>query len=399
MAEPHLLAAHTRETRDQPAPDETSPTFHRFPDLPTEIRLQIWKNACFPRSKIDHGIHYVTANIVHEDEEEYNVVLDYNLEGFEEDIDLEGDKNGYITLTAPKRPRENPASAHTSSSHPNASACLWDPGLLTTCKESRLAITEYYDLEGWRNFRDQSNNTTQTDAWYDKDYPSSLVPHKGHEKWCPMVVPLFDIFCIDTSRIQTLPKSLYRMKLLAPFISTRTFTIMESWNIALKFNRSWNTNFPYDIDRLRYEMTPRGLLANWLFRYQDEIYPEPSVWIIDDSVSWVGSRDQKYTPVYRDYDGDYIQINWENTRRDGASGDVTLFIRTLGEVLEDDGGFLPFQTNKIVKLLVRKDNEIPWDQDEGFELSDVTQDESDGGPWGEDDDKGDGNGISSEEDD
>ncbi|SPJ74988.1 related to tetracycline resistance proteins [Fusarium torulosum] len=395
MAEPLPSATPTGDTRGQPAPDETVPTFHSFPKLPAEIRLQIWKYACFPRSKIDHGIQYVTVNIVHEDEEEYIVVLDDNLEGYDDEFLVETDDDGYITLTAPRRPGDKPAGVQRSSSRPNASACLWDAGLLTACKESKLAITEYHDLKGWLELRDQSNKTTQPDVWYDKDYPSTLVPHKRDKKWCPMVVPLRDIFCIDTSRVKTLPKNLYSMKLLAPFISTRTFTIVESWNIALKFDSSWNTDFPYHIGRLKREKSPRGLLANWLDRFQDEVYPEPSVWIIDDSVGWVASREQNFRPMYRDCDGDYVQINWDDTRCNGGRGHVAHFMEFLSDVLDSDDDIFPFETKKIVKLLVRKDNQLSRELEEDFELSDATRDDSEEDSWNEDNednDDGDGSG-------
>jgi hypothetical protein len=410
MAEPPKSTTPTGDTRGQQAPNETPSTFHCFPKLPTEIRLQIWKHACFPRSKIDHGIQYVTVNIVHEDaDEEDCVIFDDDLEGYDDELHVESDYDGYITLTGPKRPGNEPAGVQRSASRPNASACLWDGGLLTACRESRLVITEYHDLKGWLELRKQSNNSTQTHAWYEKDYPSTLIPHKTDEKWCPMVVPLRDIFCIDASCVKTLPKSLYTMKLLAPFISTRTFTIVESWNIALKFDSSWNTNFPYHVGRLRREKTPRGLLANWLDRFQDEILPEPSVWIIDDSVGWVASPDKNSSPVYRDCDGDYIQINWDDTRCNGGRGDVALFMDSLGDVLDDEDDYLPFETKKIVKLLVRKDNQLSRELEEDYELSDATHDDSEEDSWNDDDDEaddsgisgdeGDGNGSSGEEDD
>ncbi|KAH6949218.1 hypothetical protein DER45DRAFT_650097 [Fusarium avenaceum] len=395
MAEPLPPTTPTGDTHDPSPSNETSPTFHPFPKLPTEIRLAIWKHACFPRSQIDHGIQYVTVNIVEEDyEEEDLVIFDANLEGYDEEFALESDQDGYITLTAPKLPFDKPAGL----SRPNASACLWDAGLLAACHESRLVVAEYHNFKGWRELREQPMNTTQTNAWYDQAYPSTLIPHKRDKKWSPMVVPVLDVFCIDTGRIKNLPKSLYSMKLLTPFLSTRTFTIREDWNIALKFDSSWNAGFPYHIGRLKREKTPRGLLANWLDRFHDEIIPEPSLWIIDDSVGWVASREQKFSPVYRDCDGDYVQINWYDTRHNGGMGDVSYFLEGLGELLDDDDDLIPFETKKIVKLLVRKDKQLSQELEEDFDLSDATRDDSEDDPWNEYHDEGDGSGISGEED-
>ncbi|UZP35082.1 hypothetical protein NXS19_002898 [Fusarium pseudograminearum] len=187
--------------------------------------------------KLPQTAYRVTVNIVHEDfEEEDTVTLDDNLEGYDEEFTVESDEDGYVTLTAPKLPFDDPAGL----SRPNASACLWDAGLSTACHESRLAFAEHHNLKGWRELREKPINTTETNLWYHQAYPSTLVPHKRDNNWCLMTVPLFDIFCINISSIKKLPKSLYSMKLLTPFLSTRTFTIRESWNIAIKYDKSWH---------------------------------------------------------------------------------------------------------------------------------------------------------------
>ncbi|KAH7246627.1 hypothetical protein BKA59DRAFT_528529 [Fusarium tricinctum] len=363
MAETLPPTTPSGDTHDPSPPNETSPTFHLFPKLPTEIRLAIWKHACFPRSQIDHGIQYVTVNIVKEDaEEEDLVIFDDNLEGYDDELAVESDENGYITLTAPKLPFDTPAGP----SRPNASACLWDVGLWTACHESRLAVAEYHNLKGWRELREQPINTTQTNAWYDQAYPSTLIPHKEDKEWCPMVVPLFDIFCIDTTRIRSIPKSLYSMKLLTPFLNTRTFTIRETWNIALKFDSSWITRFPSTGSRLMKEETPRGLLANWLERFIDEVLQEPSIWIIDDSVGWVASCEQNLNPVYRDCDDEYIQIDWDDARYNGVKGDATFFLDYLSHLLDDGDDFFPLRAKSVVNLLVRKDNQLSQELEEDF---------------------------------
>ncbi|KAM0230175.1 hypothetical protein ACHAP5_011443 [Fusarium lateritium] len=376
MAEPLRLATPTGDTHGQSALDKTLTTFHRFPWLPTEIRLKIWKLACFPRSETDRGIQYVTVNIDHRDEEDIHA--DENMERYDESFIPHPDEEGYITLTAPKRPRKKPAGVQPASRRPNASACLWDAGLQMACKESKLALTEYYDFKGWLEIRDQSKNT-KIEAWYMRDYPSALIPHKRDKKWCPMVVPVHDIFCIDMSRIQTLPRTMYSMTLLAPFFTTRTFTVVESWNIALKFNGSWNRNFPSNVRRLMKENTPRGMFASWLDRFFGDELPESSIWIIDDSVAWLPSPEQDYTTVYRDCDGDYIQVDWDDIRDNGAKGDISLFMKSLGALWDYGGEFTWYQAREIVKLLVRKDNELSQEYVEEFELNDDTEEDSEEG--------------------
>lgn len=347
-------------------PSEGLQEFHVFPKLPPELRIKIWKTACLPRTPTEHGIHYVFVNRVRDSEEiEDCVTLNDNLDGYDDEFDVENDETAYVTLRALKRERPEPRG--------HASGYLYDAGLWAACKESRVAITEYLEIKGWEALQQSGPRDMLSPGWYSKrDFPSTLKPFKQDETWRPIVAPRQDIFCIpDTRRVmQSLPKSLYSMKLLAPFMGTRRFTIVEDWSIAFKFRHTWNHKFPDDVEKLKQENTPRGLLANWFERFYDEILPEPSLYVIDDTGSWVEPCDWMPT-IYRDCDNEYVEVPWNascsstNIHIAGASG---MFIELMEDLLEDDFPYefedmdSPFDWQPSVKvkirLLVRKENKI-----------------------------------------
>ncbi|KAF5254868.1 hypothetical protein FANTH_364 [Fusarium anthophilum] len=74
--------------------DMSPDTFHPFPNLPVEIRLQIWEDACFDWGCGRFGLHYIQLN-------------------------------------------------------ENRSAFLWHAGLWTACKESRDIVGKHWSSQGW----------------------------------------------------------------------------------------------------------------------------------------------------------------------------------------------------------------------------------------------------------
>ncbi|KAF5556629.1 tetracycline resistance [Fusarium mexicanum] len=68
VKDPHNGAG-PKQTEDMPAlfAKEMRPTaFHLFPNLAPELRLKIWKAACFPYAANHRGLHYI--NLKHVDE-------------------------------------------------------------------------------------------------------------------------------------------------------------------------------------------------------------------------------------------------------------------------------------------------------------------------------------------
>ena len=253
---------------------------------------------------------------------------DPNLDGYVDEFEVENDETAYVTLRALRRERPQPRGY--------ASGYLYDEGLWATCKESRVSISEYLEIKRWEASQ-ESGPRAMSLGWYNKPhFPSTIKPFKKDETWRPIVAPRLDIFCIppDPRTLRSLPKSLYSMKLLAPFMGTRRFTIMEDWNIAFKFHPSWNHKFPDDIGNLKEEKSPRELLANWFERFHDENLPDPILYVIDDT----GSRLEppSWVPVYRDCDNEYVEVSWDASTRVNIIGAAEIFIELMEGLLEQD---------------------------------------------------------------
>ncbi|KAM0372854.1 hypothetical protein ACHAO7_010754 [Fusarium culmorum] len=330
-------------------------TFHAFPNLPPELRMKIWKASCLPRSEHDHGIQHVTADVVQENwDGDYDeiVVCDEHLEYFEDDFDVETDEMGYVTLRASKRDTKLPVNFQTTTDQSKKSAYLWDHGLWMACRESRAAITEYLKIDSWlRHYTADQEHLL---------FSLPCAPSQRHILHYP-------------STVRYLPRSLYNMHLLAPFLGRRNFTIIQQWNIALKFDRSWLIGFPDNIYQLRQENSPRGLLANWMDRFQDAVGPEPTLWIVDDTVSWVTLPGLECKTLYRDCGAEYVQSYWFAVRDNTApkTPDVEEFMILFSRLLEEDGGYDDLEIANMIQLLVRKDRELPPESDAETEDGEV----------------------------
>ncbi|EXA35277.1 hypothetical protein FOQG_16131 [Fusarium oxysporum f. sp. raphani 54005] len=178
------------------------------------------------------------------------------------------------------------------------------------------------------------------------------------------------------------------MKLLAPFLGTRTFTIKERWNIAFKFDHSWNNAFPSRENKLKRENSPRGLLAHWVEILSEESVPAPNLWIIDDDVRWVARPGQVFETVYRDCEADYVQISWKATRDNTISllkGAVARFMDSFGLLCDNEDMYdlqelglepMAFRVKDHIKLLVRKDNEMQDYMEEDNRTDNETEDDT-----------------------
>ncbi|KAF5716050.1 tetracycline resistance protein [Fusarium globosum] len=327
MAEPSLGAASKQDLQSTSTAKATSPTFHEFRRLPAELRLKIWKEACLSRSTSEKGLHYVTVDIVDTTGQwkESNVdpvTSDPNIEG--QNYDYEG--SAYATLRALECPWEKTGDSQPPANPLNKSAYLWDAGLWSACKESREVIEKHLNVKEWLAHRGQSRPRGQP-TWYNKAFPSAIVPKTKNDNWCPLVKPYGDIFCIDTCNLDAVPDSFLEMMLLAPCLGTKTFTVVGAWNIGFK----------------------------------------PSLWIIDDNVRWVARSHQRFSTVWRDLEDEYVAIGWNDTRSnlvDGTQGAVADFMTAL-EQLADREDYLSDSLLLSIRLLVRKDNKLPgYDDDE-----------------------------------
>ncbi|KAF4495020.1 tetracycline resistance [Fusarium agapanthi] len=212
------------------------------------------------------------------------------------------------------------------------------------------------------------------------------------------------MFCIDTSNLEAVPKSSMDMMLLAPFFGTKKFTVIGDWNIAFKFDRSWNENFPFNwSDLMEREDSIRSRLADSLSYEQAAVDPFPSLWLIDDNVRWIARSRQMYRAAWRDLEDEYVSIDWDETRSnmvDGTQGAVTDFLNALQHLADNDEYFYHSPSFSLsIGLLVRKGNQLPGFIDEGVQSDnqdgDNSDDESEDGS-GDENDWGDASGEEEE---
>ncbi|KAI7763717.1 hypothetical protein LZL87_011574 [Fusarium oxysporum] len=129
-----------KQTEDTLAPSSneiSSPAFQPFPNLPPELRLQIWKSACFPFTANEPGLHYADlANLP-----------DKNLHEAE---DLYWSPIEMITLLPDFQTSPKPLE---SVGRPNRSVYMWDAGLWKLCCSLGAELegewgTVFHDCDG-----------------------------------------------------------------------------------------------------------------------------------------------------------------------------------------------------------------------------------------------------------
>ena len=144
-------------------------TFHRFNQLPAELRLQIWEAACQPLpTRSNRGIHYVAA------------------------------KDGLI-VAKPDNWSQSPGTGDASRS-----AFLIDGGLWRAYKESRNAISKHTRFNDWARVHKQAITINVLDTcradWAggeDSMHPAFIETSKGEGDCRVLVYPYRDIFCIQ----------------------------------------------------------------------------------------------------------------------------------------------------------------------------------------------------------
>ncbi|XEV06971.1 hypothetical protein FSHL1_012258 [Fusarium sambucinum] len=259
-------------------------TFHPFTRLPTEIRLQIWKEVCHERRDEYRTIHYVTIG--------------------------KGDKIA-------------PLNRNWDNSKPkDKSVYLWSAGLWLACEESREVVYEHWkwnlipSREGGTPARWPHPNDKHCSQIGDQEDIAKLVIffriHYRYWERYNWDYPEKDFFCITTDNETSI-----------------RFWVSCNWyhcsseapkNIALEFNPSWSIAlengwpgdfFHFDFDWYQNDpLIPIGLpllrvfIFDRLFRrthYRDKIK------LIDRDAKWV-SRDTGLKPTIIDLDDRYIDI-------------------------------------------------------------------------------------------
>ncbi|KAM0541893.1 hypothetical protein ACHAPJ_013039 [Fusarium lateritium] len=340
--------------------------------MPPELRLQIWQDACLPSSQHRRGLHYM-------------------------DVEVDKHENrGWSCVTALRCDWTSPPEKRDSIGRNNRSAYLWDAGLWRACKESREVILRHSHINDWiriekpcgiRSTRYVSQRKKNWIGGEEAVPPGVLTLREGDEEWHLMVYPERDMFCVSESVCATLLCSVNTFFLHFSFVDCYgDVHYFDGKNLALEFDPSWNLdwNFDYqdhDIVKLRCEDSFRGFLANRLAEVADDIdfTSVPRLWLIDKNTQWIARPGRNLSTVYHDCDGEYVEIDWRDTRSDtrksASRGAVADFIEKLGDLCDDGyredvchaGDMSPcygcyycdrFSVEEAVRLLVRQDNEV-----------------------------------------
>ncbi|KAF5000434.1 hypothetical protein FGRMN_1765 [Fusarium graminum] len=330
--------------------------FHPFARLPVELRLQIWEAACvrFPASH--RGLQYIDVR----DGEAVPIACDW-----------------------PKAPGQ------FTTTNSNRSAYLIDGGLWRACKESRE-----------RAIVDSKPFHKYSAAWSgvnESPHPAIIDACEGEEECRMVVFSANDIFCLQVDDWTDL-----KMQGSVPDISTSLIRHkrddraddraddheydyeydirlpglqkLHLENIGLEFDSSWLVDLPDHIYDMAYENSTRGYLANFLKEKADYLSlfttQREGMWIVDKRAGWYNNADTHHDTIYRDCDGEYIEVYCndlaDSYSSDGEFPNAATFLRELVILGFDDCFSVPASPGRSmgpwnpepkdeVRLLVRRD--------------------------------------------
>ncbi|KAF5684593.1 hypothetical protein FCIRC_3937 [Fusarium circinatum] len=305
-------------------------TFHPFPNLPVEIRLQIWEDACFDWGCGRFGLHYIQLN-------ESRQLAPLNCE--------------WQTTGARNR-----------------SSYLWHAGLWTACKESRDIVGKHWSSQGWSDFQKNTKDKSLGDViWFlSEPFPppirirQGLIHRKGdYEPWHQVADMERDIFCVTAESWEPL-RNWKPLHIDAEDEWGRHF-IDDVTNVAVEFDPSWyQTIERFSEDTLVGDYPPSlAFLIRLLFDQAHNKEHRKSVLLIDRNVLWHVKNEAlaRYHPIYVDCDHEYFEINSHELKWDSPLSDFLSLLDRLigGKLTKIEYGEPSFKYNL---------SESDWEQDD-----------------------------------
>ncbi|KAF5989767.1 hypothetical protein FBULB1_612 [Fusarium bulbicola] len=259
----------------------SSATFHPFPRLPTELQLQIWKQACAlsvvpGRDSFDQpGLHYVNVDTV-----------------------KVGGRNRLALRVLDKTQDPNGDGQIPNN---NRSAHMWDGGLWWACKLSREFISEK-----------TTSNQLRLPEWQQiyLRFPGILTSRHTDEGQGYKVFPWLDMFCIRTTDWKSLPQRFEDCKTKLPSLTPLTSSIVPNCMLAIEFDCSWIVDLPETLIELKAENSARGLVATWMESVASGWIKTPEFCLIDKGTLFV-TKARNYIHIYHDCDGEYVDLPFE----------------------------------------------------------------------------------------
>ncbi|KAF5610643.1 uncharacterized protein FSUBG_2904 [Fusarium subglutinans] len=293
-------------------------SFHPFPKLPAELRIQIWDAACLSYdlySLRGIGMHYI-------------------------DLDPSADDTTILAY------HKSTADAVDGDDH---SACLVH-ALLTTCKESRYVVSRY-----WNHYR-----------YGDMSVPPAMLPVREiGGVWHAPVCPAKDIFCIKSKTWNTPDNHMGIWQIKIPDFTSQQLWTTNIQNIAFEFDKSWNKDLPKRYLDLMSETSARGCLSRFLYNRYLNSSTTPKIWIIVKNGQWTIDPDHPLKP-FHDCDTEYVSVSeyfsCRHCRRthdfDGVFESVRSFTNSLDNLGVAGTFNLESHISRNIKFLAHRDMQI-----------------------------------------
>ncbi|KAH8738169.1 hypothetical protein BGZ61DRAFT_281511, partial [Ilyonectria robusta] len=205
--------------------------FHRFSELPLELREEIWKLTIRPNRP---GVHAFSIYSSKEDEDAIDEMNDARIPAaYYPDLRLAAPQLALRSIDNPSSKRKDTTASWTVN---NPSTYLIDGGLWTACKESRLIMERHFCTQEWNAIRNHSFQSFR-DAQRQESVPAmGCFNEKDAGDHYFTVFPNQDLFFLQPYNLNTLDWGRV----------SHDISIASMWNgfgglkhVALEFNPSW----------------------------------------------------------------------------------------------------------------------------------------------------------------
>lgn len=269
LYQPHL------DTRERSRVLGHPTSFHYFPRLPPELRLQIWELAIRPEG---HGIHYFSFSRTRNKSHERELIHELSSLTLVDHDFLENDKRPCLSQHSHVGPmirlckKSEPAGSETAEYSwfkRNRSYSFWDAGLWSACRESRYVVLRYLEL----------NKEMVEDACL------ALAHHHGEHIYL-RVQSRNDLFCLKLDDLSNATSAEWKYLLsqfpiawLRPLKDPGNQSDRHPWqpqHIAFEYHPHWFDSLPHNRLALENEWSPRlGERRNRLHHLADRPQPTP----------------------------------------------------------------------------------------------------------------------------
>ncbi|KAM0261105.1 hypothetical protein ACHAQJ_002366 [Trichoderma viride] len=324
--------------------------FHQFVNLPTELRLKIWKYALRPIISSRPGVHFFSVTNYKEDGDQ--------LTKLRVQCDLGSkckDEHGYCYCLAAPKFISGESNSHSWTSN-NPSSYLWDFGMWSACNEAKEIIGKHYKTEYWatkllQGYDSRSFSEPDIDACVPFIFPRS------EEDWRFAIHPNRDLVCLQPLNPSTI--GLYGEYKYIDLMDdicmvSRNTGLRGLRNLAFEYDSSWCDNletfsgWPSDAYAFIEEKGPRGFFMRTLMSmdWLVSLYVHDSIWLIDYSLKRDGNGgDHAHTKAgnhmtFYANDRKFVEVDKSSVREylSAYSGSALEFVDQLNAIF---CGFTP----------------------------------------------------------